>query len=701
MLLGTKLLICRLVAHLCSLHLTAFVMLRHFIQSTRQARGLESTTIDFDSEHEKASEDVEAFENDIILTEPLEKYKSGSPSVHHKQPTCSTTRILRAFWCSEFLFSFFGIVCTALAISKEAIVMSFTGILFTAVPHFSFKIASFYWMGVLSVYATTHKRAKLNVNVCHALIWFLLFFYWLLLLLAKQQPDSWILLYSSLIWKAVAAADFAVIFLCWVVYVARKRQTTTVSQFVVSKFGAYTICFFCFVSPNIFYEYIYGTQQQPTVIHMIFAVIFQLWPGANAIIAMQKFTCCSCFVREPLESAAYARAESRKGIDEMMSNCPLHELKGLEIGEKIGEGVAVVFLGKWRGVFVAVKMKMLMLDSSKQLAGIQSACNAEIQQEAQVMKGLSHPNIVLFMEAGFYRGAICIISEYCARGSLRDVLTTMKGKQFSWPTKIRLALGIAHGMQYLHNANPPMIHRDLKSPNVLVNESWHAKVADFGTLKFSEIVSNVKCLTNSIQCNTEANLMTGLVGTTRWMAPEVICGKKAYTSKVDIYSLGLILWELIDGQLPFEHIRWNFEIEKSVLQGSRPLISTERCPAAWRLLIISCWQTEPEHRPTIQRVIRKLQCIARDDAYVDGNSEDESLSLQTLSEQCIFRQSFNPFASSTTSCSSSFLSKSSKVVSRRRPDELENGETDVRETAAKSKSPQVIHALLERESFER
>lgn len=262
------------------------------------------------------------------------------------------------------------------------------------------------------------------------------------------------------------------------------------------------------------------------------------------------------------QPTAWGRGTGDGTIPKLLMSPSHHELKGLEIGDKIGEGVAVVYLGKWRGANVAVKMKAVLaaLESAADLAEFQHACNAEIQAEAEVMRGLCHPNIVLFMEAGFYRGSICIISEYCARGSLRDVLKqqTPDVKNLNWPTKLRLALGISHGIQYLHNANPPMIHRDLKSPNVLVDDSWHAKIADFGTLRFSEIVSSAAQLQASqIKTRSSAKTpvveMTGLVGTTRWMAPEVMRGERIYTSKVDIYSLALILWELIEGKLPFEN----------------------------------------------------------------------------------------------------------------------------------------------------
>lgn len=215
-----------------------------------------------------------------------------------------------------------------------------------------------------------------------------------------------------------------------------------------------------------------------------------------------------------------AKGENMTDINNLLNSdakSQVRELVGLEIGPKIGEGVAVVYKGKWRGAEVAVKMQMLSLHAMEEF---QDECNDEIQIEAHLMKSLMHPNIVLFMEVGFYHGSICIISEFCSRGSLRDVLKNeQKTNLVSWPMRIRLALGISAGIAYLHNSSPKMIHRDLKSPNILVDETWHAKLGDFGTLRLSEIVYQKDSTLKNHR--TSNSTMTGLVGTTRWYVDQV------------------------------------------------------------------------------------------------------------------------------------------------------------------------------------
>ncbi|RLN15267.1 hypothetical protein BBO99_00003950 [Phytophthora kernoviae] len=484
----------------------------------------------------------------------------------------------------------------------------------------------------------------------------LVVFYWVLELYSSYYESSGFVNAAKIIWKIMAVGNFMIISLCWINFARRwRRQERRKGAYVVSKLASYTLAFFVFVGPIVITDLAKGLHSSGAVMDTA-SVILAMWPFVNAVIYLTKPSLClRIFQASPNRGGKRGTKDSTDGLpnglnrpgsrrflgggngsadglsggngtdgtcQKLLMSPSHHELKGLEIGDKIGEGVAVVYLGKWRGANVAVKMKAVLaaLESAADLAEFQHACNVEIQAEAEVMRGLCHPNIVLFMEAGFYRGSICIISEYCARGSLRDVLKQEQVQSLSWPTKLRLALGISHGIQYLHNANPPMIHRDLKSPNVLVDDSWHAKIADFGTLRFSEIVSSAAQLQSSqTKVRSSAKIpvveMTGLVGTTRWMAPEVMRGEHIYTSKVDIYSLALILWELIEGKLPFENTRWNHEVEDFVLKGVRPNICSDLCPLRWKLLIVTCWQADPRERPTIQQVINSLQRIGREEVW--------------------------------------------------------------------------------------
>ncbi|KAG6967827.1 hypothetical protein JG688_00006110 [Phytophthora aleatoria] len=570
------------------------------------------------------------------------------------------SRILRVMCITDFVFSLSGAVVTAVELWSPAAGSSFQLTFWAQAPHWCSQVASFCWVATLALYIAKHRnRASFDVAIAHAIIWMVVVFYWVLELYSSYYETKGFVNAAKIIWKVMAVGCFLIITFCWLNFARRwRKQERRKGAYVVSKLASYTLAFFVFVGPIVVTDLALGLHSSGEVMDAC-SVILAMWPFVNAVIYLTKPTLClKLFQSKPSRprgqydsadgqhgnglnrlgsrrfmSAGNGSAGTANGMgggnsgdtgQKLLMSPSHHELKGLEIGDKIGEGVAVVYLGKWRGANVAVKMKAVLaaLESAADLAEFQHACNVEIQAEAEVMRGLCHPNIVLFMEAGFYRGSICIVSEYCARGSLRDVLKqqTPDVKNLNWPTKLRLALGISHGIQYLHNANPPMIHRDLKSPNVLVDDSWHAKIADFGTLRFSEIVSSAAQLQSSqIKPRSSAKIpvveMTGLVGTTRWMAPEVMRGERIYTSKVDIYSLALILWELIEGKLPFENTRWNHEVEDFVLKGVRPNIRADLCPLRWKLLIVTCWQADPRERPTIQQVINSLQRIGREEVW--------------------------------------------------------------------------------------
>ena len=129
----------------------------------------------------------------------------------------------------------------------------------------------------------------------------------------------------------------------------------------------------------------------------------------------------------------------------------------------------------------------------------------------------------------------CIITEYLAGGSLRKFLHQQEQHSVPLELVLKLALDIARGMQYLHSQG--ILHRDLKSENLLLGEDMCVKVADFG----------ISCLES--QCGSAK----GFTGTYRWMAPEMI-KEKHHTKKVDVYSFGIVLWELLTGQTPFDNM---------------------------------------------------------------------------------------------------------------------------------------------------
>ncbi|KAI8464201.1 MAG: kinase-like domain-containing protein, partial [Monoraphidium minutum] len=158
------------------------------------------------------------------------------------------------------------------------------------------------------------------------------------------------------------------------------------------------------------------------------------------------------------------------------------------------------------------------------------------EREIAILASIRHPNVVNFIGACHRARTRCLVTEYCARGSL-DKLLHKSGVPLDLPKRIEFALDIARGMACLHAQQPVIIHRDLKTANLLVSARFEVKVADFG-------LSRIKDATHL------QNSRAGLEGTIEYAAPEVLRGEP-YTEKCDVWSFGVVLWELLTRARPY------------------------------------------------------------------------------------------------------------------------------------------------------
>jgi len=255
----------------------------------------------------------------------------------------------------------------------------------------------------------------------------------------------------------------------------------------------------------------------------------------------------------------------------------------IELLEEIGDGVtSVVFRGRCRGMVVAVKEM-----GTEPLLKSQKA-RLNLERELEILSKVKHPNLVTFVGVAKDTGKVRIVTEYCAGGAAFDLLHNTD-LILSWDQKFKMASDTAEAMQYLHAFNPPIVHRDLKSLNLLLQEDITTvddpviiKVADFG-------------LSRMISQDTQA--LTKDAGTYHWMAPEVF-GSNSYDRKADVYSFSMILYEIICQTLPFGDLPAR-KLGLLVVKGQRP--NTEMvpsdCPPVLSQMMLDCWAAEPTERP--------------------------------------------------------------------------------------------------------
>lgn len=157
-----------------------------------------------------------------------------------------------------------------------------------------------------------------------------------------------------------------------------------------------------------------------------------------------------------------------------------------------------------------------------------------------------------------------------------------------------MALDIARGMNYLHHCNPPIIHRDLKSSNLLVDKNWTVKVGDFGLSRLKH--------------ETYLTTKTGK-GTPQWMAPEVLRNEPS-DEKSDVYSYGVVLWELVTEKIPWDNLN-SMQVIGAVGFMNQRLELPKDLDPLWVSIIESCWHTDPQLRPSFQGLLEQFKDLQR------------------------------------------------------------------------------------------
>jgi serine/threonine protein kinase len=283
----------------------------------------------------------------------------------------------------------------------------------------------------------------------------------------------------------------------------------------------------------------------------------------------------------------------------------------LKILQKIGRGASgCVYMAEWQDCICALKMP--------HEAVLQESLHTRtLIQEAAVLSTIRHPNIVScfgsVIDNGLddtkaegaslpaantqqlvWRTPSCgVLLEFCNGGSLRQLISSPAWELTPWWQRLRWALDAATGLAFLHDSD--IVHRDIKSPNILLMDG-RLKVADFGLARF---------FTSSAGATTAKS-----VGSPAWMAPEVITNGTHISPPSDIFSFGVVLWELLSGQIPWQSCTSIHIMYQVVCNAARPPLpdhSVTSVPSGYIDLIEECWACDPGDRPTCASVVLRLR----------------------------------------------------------------------------------------------
>ncbi|KAG8499979.1 hypothetical protein CXB51_006589 [Gossypium anomalum] len=274
---------------------------------------------------------------------------------------------------------------------------------------------------------------------------------------------------------------------------------------------------------------------------------------------------------------------------------PEYELNPMELQIRKSDGITKgsYQVAKWNGTRVSVKI------FDKDSYSDPESINA-FKYELTLLEKVRHPNVVQFVGAVTQNIPMMIVSEYHAKGNFQNYL--QKKGRLSTSKVLRFAVDIARGMNYLHECKPdPIIHCNLQPKNVLLDNGGKLKIAGFGLLRLSKLSADKAKLARPDDQLDPSNI---------YMAPE-IHKDMVFDRSVDAYSFGVMLYEMIEGGVPFHPKPTEEAVKLMCFEQKRPplKIKSKSCPSELRELIEECWDPEPLIRPTFSEIIVRLERI--------------------------------------------------------------------------------------------
>ncbi|XP_002969519.2 serine/threonine-protein kinase HT1 [Selaginella moellendorffii] len=264
------------------------------------------------------------------------------------------------------------------------------------------------------------------------------------------------------------------------------------------------------------------------------------------------------------------------------------DLSKLLLGPRFASGAhSRLYHGIYQGKAVAVKVTRHPQGCESATIGT-TTLDKLFAREVSLLSRLRHPNVVQLVGAWKRPPVCCVVTEYLAGGSLKDFLRSNGGAALPLRMVVDMALDIARGIRYLHSQG--VVHRDLKSANLILDDEFNVKITDFGVAALES------------ECGDS---VTSDVGTFRWMAPELVNGK-AHSRKVDAYSFAIVLWELLTRQTPFQDMTPVQAAFAVVNKNARPEVPRD-CPSVLSQLMQRCWSLDPHARPDFEQLVETLE----------------------------------------------------------------------------------------------